>query len=331
MIRTRYIDSLRGMAILFMILAHTIPNDPQAFEKVNFFIRLISSLAAPLFLFLVGFNYRPKETLDSSSIKKITLTFSFAVLIDVFLWQIIPFYSYDILYLIGFSLVILHFLKFESKLANFATLSALLIGAFIYQYLHLYPQEVNEPNLSNYKDISLIDMFLNLCFNGWFPVFPWLIFPVLGYLYKRYKLNINELALFLICIPIFLGLAYLEYLAPSVKRFFSLELFYPADLLYLGYSIAFLFIAVYSFKIIPWRELDFIQLLGRPSLFMYVFHLFFIHWTFSVLNEFLHSNILLVYFCYVIFFVITAYLIHRLKNSKIYPRNSIILGVLMGK
>ena len=331
MIRTRYIDSLRGMAILFMILAHTIPNDPQALEEVNFIIRLISSLAAPLFLFLVGFNYRPKETLDSSSIKKITLTFSFAVLIDVFLWQIIPFYSYDILYLIGFSLVILHFLKFESKLANFATLSALLIGAFIYQYLHLYPQEVNEPSVSDYKDISLIDMFLNLCFNGWFPVFPWMIFPMLGYLYKRYKDNFNELTLFFICIPIFLGLAYLEYLSPSVKRFFSLELFYPADLLYLGYSIAFLFIAVYSFKIIPWRELDFIQLLGRPSLFMYVFHLFFIHWTFSVLNEFLHSNILLVYFCYVIFFVITAYLIHRLKNSKIYPRNSIILGVLMGK
>jgi uncharacterized protein len=331
MIRTRYIDSLRGMAILFMILAHTIPNDPLALEEVNFIIRLISSLAAPLFLFLVGFNYRPKETLDSSSIKKITLTFSFAVLIDVFLWQIIPFYSYDILYLIGFSLIILHFMKFESKLANFATLSALLIGALIYQYLHLYPQEVNEPSLSDYKDISLIDMFFNLFFNGWFPVFPWMIFPVLGYLYKRYKLNINELSLFFICIPIFLGLVYLEYLAPSVKRIFSLELFYPADLLYLGYSIAFLFIAVFSFKIIPWRELDFLQLLGRPSLFMYVFHLFFIHLTFSVLNEFFHSNILLVYLCYLIFFVTTAYLIHRLKNSKFYPRNSIILGVLMGK
>ena len=70
MIRIRYIDSLRGMAILFMILAHTVPNDPKAFEEVNFIIRLLSSLAAPLFLFLVGFNFRPKEKFDTSSIKK---------------------------------------------------------------------------------------------------------------------------------------------------------------------------------------------------------------------------------------------------------------------
>lgn len=329
--RIRYIDSLRGMAILFMILAHTVPNDPKAFEEVNFLIRLLSSLAAPLFLFLVGFNFRPKEKFDTSSIKKIMLTFSLAVFIDVLLWQIIPFYSYDILYLIGISLIILHFLKFESKLANFVALSALISCAFFYQYLNLYPQEVHEPSLYEYKDLSLIEMFMNLCFNGWFPVFPWIIFPILGFLYKRYKEELNELTMLFICIPIFFGLAYLEFLSPSVKRYFSLELFYPADALYLGYSIAFVFIAVLIFKIIPWRALDFLQLLGRPSLFMYGFHLFFIHWTFSFLDEHLSSNILLIYFCYVIFFVFCAYLIHRWKNSNFYPRDSKILGFLMGK
>lgn len=331
MTRTRYIDSLRGIAILFMILAHTIPNDTHEFEKVSFIIRLLSSLAAPLFLFLVGFNFKPKEKMTHQLCVKILLVFGLAVIVDCFLWQIIPFYSFDILYLIGLSIIALHLISLKSKLINITVIIVLLLGSFFYQVLAQYAPEVHELTFLEFNEFSITEMFRNLLFDGWFPIFPWLTFPILGYFLKSHFNYFHKVKLLYLIIPLFFGLAYLEYLSPSMKRYFSLELFYPADILYLSYAMCFIFISILTFKFIQWKRSDFLQIVGQPSLFIYVFHLFVIHWSFSLLYKSLNLTISVVYTFYVIFFIFCSYLISLWKNSHFYPKNSIILGFLMGK
>lgn len=330
MIRIKYIDGLRGMAILCMILAHTYPNDSYEFDKVPFVIRLISSLAAPLFLFLVGFNFNPKHKMNLVLMKKILLTLILAAAVDVFLWEIIPFYSYDILYLIGISIFALIGIGKWSNASQIILILMLIIGALLYQFFGLYALEVHELSFSEFAAFSWGEMFNNMLFNGWFPIFPWMIFPIIGMQYKRNFDAIKSTNLMVVCIPVFVFLVYLESLSPSLKRFLSLELFYPADLFYLGYSIAFVGICMHVFHAINWGKRDFLQLLGKPSLFFYGFHLFFIHLTFDFVDAFFGS-ILIVFAVYVFFFILCSYLIEFWKVSSFYPENSVLFGFLFGK
>jgi len=69
-VRDLSIDSLRGLAIFIMIIANSAPYIIP--EPHHFLLRLVDSLAAPIFIFLVGFGISKQflENPNSQNFKK---------------------------------------------------------------------------------------------------------------------------------------------------------------------------------------------------------------------------------------------------------------------
>lgn len=99
------IDALRGVAILMMLAAH-LARDVLATPH-PLWLRAYGSLAAPLFITLagmmVGRTAARKHQPASYYVKWGAMIVAVAVALDVFLWGLYPFVTFDVLYLIGFS------------------------------------------------------------------------------------------------------------------------------------------------------------------------------------------------------------------------------------
>ena len=100
------IDFFRGIAVLIMIIANS---TPYLFDFSNLnLIRIIFSLAAPIFIFIAGFTTQMnKINKKPESLTRIIQILIIAIFIDFFIWHSIPLFTFDVLYLIGFSKIIL--------------------------------------------------------------------------------------------------------------------------------------------------------------------------------------------------------------------------------
>jgi uncharacterized membrane protein len=90
--REKNIDVLRGISITIMLYAHLLP---FYLEKTSLFFveRIICSLSAPVFLFLVGYNFGINKKFNLLIFRS-AIVISLAVFIDVCVFEIIPFYSF---------------------------------------------------------------------------------------------------------------------------------------------------------------------------------------------------------------------------------------------
>ena len=145
-IRIQHIDVLRAIAILLMFYAHLVPHYVDIGEEVHFFERLLSSLAAPIFLFLVGYNFSPSISLKKQ-MKRVIVILIYACLIDMFIWGIYPFYSFDVLYTIGLSLVFLQLISRGTIAFKIALLLILLVIMLLIWKFNFYELSVDEPYL----------------------------------------------------------------------------------------------------------------------------------------------------------------------------------------
>ena len=123
-------DVIRGLALLLMFFAHSAPYiEDNSLTSMTIF-RIICSLSAPIFLFLVGFNL--KKGCNLNNLKKGLFILLSAVLIDLFIWNILPFYSFDVLYLIGFSIILFPLWLRLNKYLLFGLIVFLFTTTFIF-------------------------------------------------------------------------------------------------------------------------------------------------------------------------------------------------------
>ena len=105
--RLASIDLLRTISIIIMIIANSSPYILVSPHSI--WLRLISSLAAPLFIFLSGYSFFVSFNQNKNFYHKFSQALYIlisAVFVDVFIWQIMPFQTFDVLYLISFALLI---------------------------------------------------------------------------------------------------------------------------------------------------------------------------------------------------------------------------------
>src|SRR3954467_8108237 len=104
--RDNTIDILRGMAIFAMIAANMAAHNLA--EPHPFIFRLYGSFAAPTFILLAGMMVSYTAILKKHYFKYYLIRglgiLLVASLIDYFLWDTIPFSTFDVLYIIGLSL-----------------------------------------------------------------------------------------------------------------------------------------------------------------------------------------------------------------------------------
>jgi uncharacterized membrane protein len=272
------IDLLRTVAIFIMIVANASPYLVKG--SISYEFRLFCSLAAPIFIFLSGFvlsiTIKPGEK-NWVKWRNAGYLIATGAFIDSVIWGIKPFNTFDILYLIGFSLLInLAIINSSLAFKGIIWLAIILIHFALntdidYRFTNsdiLVGNSLHAEHLFEYK---------RLFFDGWFPLFPWLCFSILGSIVGEiYKKKwINNYVIFLNILACALSSIYLFYnpILQGIRNGY-VELFYPVELPYFLFTTTLtLAVSLAAIKILHLPSFfSHIAKLGEHSLFVYVLH-----------------------------------------------------------
>ena len=180
--RLVFLDLARGLAVFFMIMQHTVIiygiNEGENSLLAGLFVLAGTAPAAPVFMFIMGIFFLRSQNTQKNILRGMKLI-GLGYLLN-FLRFALPVFlagegiievikvlmAVDILQLAGLSLIILSFVR---KLKPSAWLVITVVVAIISPFLWKYAPK-------NY----FFDLFWGTNKNIAFPLFPWLIYPLLG-------------------------------------------------------------------------------------------------------------------------------------------------------
>ncbi len=277
--RNQHIDSMRSIAILIMLTANMTPYLLEPNTPIWF--RALCSLAAPLFTFLSGYTFAMNGT-RSNGFKSGLFVLLSAVIVDVCAWGIPPFQTFDVLYLIAFGQFALELLKRLPSPVFWVVSLILILTPTLLQTVYRFELPDPQWNSVSYKAYRW-------AFDGWFPVFPWLSFPLLGYLSYRWKSPAESLPWVpWLSAAAFIGGSIWAMIDKSYQPFREgyVEIFYPANLPYLSLALGFcLWLLLGLTQPLSNQRLKYVNLYGRHSMFVYIVHAFLIAQIISRLPE----------------------------------------------
>ncbi|MFM8414117.1 MAG: heparan-alpha-glucosaminide N-acetyltransferase domain-containing protein [Planctomycetota bacterium] len=195
--RQRSIDFLRGVAIALMVLVHFAENlsgwyggAGGPFVGVHRTWWLPTGFAAPIFTFLSGLSYRlwadlqrergrSDDWIAKSSVRRGLFLIGLGFAFNVLIWLPEDVFNWDILTLIGGGLLVLAAARWVpdpaiafSAAVVVAVAPALRVAA---DYMAFWTGGFFD------YEFTLADVTLGWLVTGYFPVFPWLAFPLAGY------------------------------------------------------------------------------------------------------------------------------------------------------
>ncbi len=283
--RDRTIDILRGLAIFTMIAANMA--GPVLVEPHPFLFRFYGSFAAPLFILISGMMVALTTKTKGHNLKYFLvrgmLVIAVGTLIDMFIWRIYPFTTVDVLYLIGISLPLAYLIqRLNASSQWLIVISIFSVTPFLQNMFGYadYPSEFlfpsGAPSIIIENQTNILNHWL---VDGWFPIFPWLGFSLLGVILANLRLKYKTFG----GIPFFLTGIFLLALGIVVWYFYPgkfltragySEVFYPPTLGYIisavGLIVLLFFIVDYKHSVIAYNPL---RALGESALFMYILHL----------------------------------------------------------
>jgi uncharacterized membrane protein len=316
------IDVFRTLAIIIMIIANSAPYLEN--KPIPYGIRLICSIAAPIFIFLSGFVFSQtiKEgDLNLSKWKNSIYLIITGALIDLMVWRIKPFNTFDILYLIGISQLI------NLAIRNFSITVKCVIWIIIVVFSFSYKNEYRFINddllLVNSLNAEHVIEFKRLFLDGWFPLFPWFTYSLLGsilgeFLKKERLIKFpNLLISLMLCIS---GLIYLI-TNPIIQEYRDdyVELFYPVKIPYFIFSISLAFVGtniLLKINQLP-NYLSKLIILGEHSLFVYLIHTIIISYIIKpITTSSIEINHLFIYLIFILSLYAAVYFLkHLLKKD----------------
>ena len=196
-IRNSNLDLLRGIAVVIMIFANSAPYVLTA-SSPPLLLRMVFSCAAPVFVFLSGYslnlaleNHKPISALYKRAVQILCI----AITIDVLVWNIVPFETFDVLYLIGISQIVLIGIHPLSHKLKWCLFIGLLIIYFVLKNMFSYRLDLTEHEIINFSftDFSLSSSIKRLLYDGWFPLLPWFLVSLLGYLVNNFGIVIKKI------------------------------------------------------------------------------------------------------------------------------------------
>lgn len=339
--RNKEIDFIRGLAIVIMVAANSAPALLEG-SNTNIYFRFVGSLAAPLFIFLSGVTFRINAEKKKSDLLQngIILILS-AAMVDIFIWGIVPFSTFDVLYLIGISQVVYYFLH---NLSLFINVAIVAIGFIVFSLLKgiiAYRFEISDVSIldlsyTNENAIFSLSNIQRLLFDGWFPLLPWMFLFGLGYLIQFNLLRHIFSKIWFLLSGVFLFLIGILFMMinHSIQEFRDgyIELFYPVNSefllvifgwlgIVLGISRFFLKGAVIG---------RFLAFLGEKSLFVYILHLVVISYLFSLCPQVSFSQFLLVSLLFVLSIGVVLWFVETKKMKELRGRLPKVLRKLLG-
>jgi uncharacterized membrane protein len=274
-------DLLKGIAVIFMIQVHIM----ELFALDEIFNSTIGSIslflggppAAPLFMVIMGYFLFFSSRPFIAKIKRGILIFIGGIALNIGLnfhllyriwtgeFDINPYpyiFGADILPLAGLSIIIISFLNSE----NFKNSKSVFCFPFLI-FLMIIPLALssflNDVNSEIYSPLSYLQAFLFGSFWwSYFPLFPWLFYPLLGFavaaFLSRFSIRINKLFLIL---PVLIILILTFDFALSAVT--DLPTYYHHDFLLALWISLFLLVFYYTAL---YKE----SLLGNSKIFQYI-------------------------------------------------------------
>lgn len=253
-------------------------------------LRLFGSLAAPLFVLLSGMlvaqTRESRRRPLSYFLSRGSLVVLIAMLLDTLLWGIYPLVTYDVLYVIGVAMPIAAlFCELRPTLQTGLLVALLGVSGMLRHGLG-YPEAVVTLPLTD-SPLALwnhrSDILHQFLVAGWFPMFPWLFFSLLGVRVYQWRQAIPQqvesyllrTAMLLLAVGLACGLIVDD---PFYIRNGYSELFYPptaAVVIVASGAVLSLFACV-RLPLVRGNRL--LILLGKAPLLLYVVHLMIIHW-----------------------------------------------------
>jgi len=214
--RVRSVDVLRGFALICMVLVHFMIyfGDEAAVDTWLYFVfnHVLADWGASCFLMMMGMSQvlsaRKHVGEDNLLIFRRALIrggfiFLAGILMLALAWGPGKIWEWDILTLMGFSTVMLFFCRFLPSWSILAVIASLAVCTPLLRMGIDFNavwggQFVNVPVISRYLPGILLDpaneyevawrakeIVQGFLFTGEFPVFPWFIFPLLGFVLGR--------------------------------------------------------------------------------------------------------------------------------------------------
>jgi uncharacterized membrane protein len=187
------IEYLRGVAIILMIQVHFVENlAPREVGSARLydFSTFLGSFPAPLFTFVSGLSYclwaRKQESarrrdadITAVALRRGLFLFVVGIAFNFAVWLPEETFNWDILTLIGTALLLLAFAR-KLPLSILVLVCALvLLASPVLRVVGDYEAYWDDGAYT--YDFNLRDILFGYIANGYFPVFPWILFPVVGF------------------------------------------------------------------------------------------------------------------------------------------------------
>jgi uncharacterized membrane protein len=229
------IDVLRGVAILLMVQTHFVENLSQR-DDVSSVVWLydlsqwLGMIPASLFTFVSGLSFclwtrqqRSLETRDDAmtkfAVRRGLFLFVVGIAFNFFVWSAEETFNWDILTLIGAAMILLAFAR---KLPPVILLLICLFIVLLSPALRVvadYPAYWEDEEYS--YDFTYLDVLTGFVANGYFPLFPWLVFPFAGFIVGQtvFKTSVPSPRVLTRLTVIGLGFLLIATIAPSVRAY----------------------------------------------------------------------------------------------------------------
>jgi Heparan-alpha-glucosaminide N-acetyltransferase, catalytic len=177
------IDVLRTVAIFLMVIVHFL-------ENLSGRDWVPAGLGAPMFGFLVGVSYRislnsrtargrTEQQITARSFRRGLFIFGLGIVFNIVVWLPADTFNWDVLTLLGSAMLVLMLIRDQPSLVPLL-ICGLVFGLSPVLRLHSGYHEYWSPGYYD-PDWTFAQLSLGYLVNGYFPIFPWLIFPLLGY------------------------------------------------------------------------------------------------------------------------------------------------------
>jgi len=282
-----WIDILRGIAILLMVPANFagILSEPY-----SILFRILSSNAAPIFIIvsvgMVVIN-ASKHSIGYYMYRGMYIIL-IAMLLDFFVIGVVPFHSFNVLYIIGIGLPVGYLVRELDDKYLISLMFLVFAISFILQYFFGYNKYLLFVDVNNIEWVGVKSIASSFFIDGLFPIFPWLGYVFFGVWFFRYvffkegnniPLSFVYVALIVSCI----GYVFLLYPPSWIHSFVSggllntrggiAEIFYPPSLAFLLSTLSVFVLLAYLIKLSSNFKMWYVvNKFGQYSMLIYLVH-----------------------------------------------------------